>query len=353
MSAAGTILVYRCGALGDTIVSIPAIHAVRAHFPGARLVLMTANDGNGILWTDEVLRPLGWFDDTIRYSSSDLRSVRRLWRLVRRVQSLGPDAVVHLASDWNSAARILRDRLFFRLAGVRRFHVSTSSKVTFWGRFRRSRRLYPSEVDRLLDGLRQSGIASGAPRFELPRDPTDVERVDRILREHGLGRERPLVAMCPGSKQEIKRWPLERYAEVGRRLIAAGGADVVVIGGEDEARAAATVTRDWPAARWASFAGRLTVLESAELLRRCLFYLGNDTGAMHLAAAVGTRCVAIFSAREPARSWHPYGENHIVLRKHVPCAGCYFTRCTGGLRCLMEIGIEEVWDTCQRVMLFQ
>ena len=94
------------------------------------------------------------------------------------------------------------------------------------------------------------------------------------------------------------------------------------------------------------------MLESAELLRRATLYVGNDTGAMHLAAAVGTSCVAIFAAREPGRSWHPYGSAHVVLRRdEVPCANCYLTECTvEGLRCLTAIDVNAVWTAC-RILL--
>jgi ADP-heptose:LPS heptosyltransferase len=346
------ILVYRCGALGDTIVALPAMRAVREAFPDGELVLMTANDGAGILWTDEVLREFHWFTHVVTYRARELASVRGLLGVLGRVRRLRPEVVVYLGSDHNSGIRVVRDRLFFLLAGATRFIAASSAKVGFFGRLRRERRTYPYEVDRLLDALRGAGIATGPARFDLPRRAADVERVGAMLAAAGIGAARPLVAMCPGSKQGAKRWPLERYAALGARLIAEGGADVAIIGGADEAHAADTVARDWPAGRFTVLAGRLSVLESAEALRRAALYVGNDTGAMHLAAAVGTRCVAIFAAREPGRSWHPYGDAHVVLRRdEVPCANCYLTECTiEGLRCLAAIDVNAVWEACRAVL---
>jgi ADP-heptose:LPS heptosyltransferase len=345
------ILVYRCGALGDTIVALPAMRAVREAFPDAELVLMTANDGPGILWTDQVLREFQWFAHVVTYRARELASVRGLLGVLGRVRRLRPDVVVYLGSDHNSGIRVVRDRLFFLLAGATRFIAASSEKVGFFGRLRRERRTYPHEVDRLLDALRGAGIAVGPPRFDLPRHAVDVERVGALLAAAGFADARPLVAMCPGSKQAAKRWPLERYAALGARLIE-GGADVAIIGGADEARAAETVARTWPAGRFTVLAGRLSVLESAEALRRAALYVGNDTGAMHLAAAVDTPCVAIFAAREPGRSWHPYGDTHVVLRRdEVPCANCYLTECTvEGLRCLTAIDVDAVWAACRAAL---
>jgi len=100
--------------------------------------------------------------------------------------------------------------------------------------------------------------------------------------------------------------------------------------------------------RIVNWAGSLSVLESAEALRRCTLYLGNDTGIMHLAAAVGTRCIAIFSARDHPGKWYPYGQGHVVIRKQIPCEGCYLTVCEEHrMACLMEINVEEV---CQAVL---
>ncbi|HXJ36094.1 MAG TPA: glycosyltransferase family 9 protein [Candidatus Eisenbacteria bacterium] len=342
------ILVYRCGALGDTIVALPAIHALRDAFPAAELALMTANEGDGVVWTDEVLRDFGWFAHVVTYRARELATVRGRGEILRRVRAFGPDLVVHLGSDRDSGLRLLRDRLFFALAGARRFVGGRASKATFFGRLRRERREYPYEVDRLLDVARRAGAAAGAPRFDLPLGTAHAERVAALLAARGIGQTRPLVAMCPGSKQGAKRWPVERWGELGARIVA-HGADVAIVGGADEARVAATVARSWPAGRWTSLAGELSIMESAEALRRACLYVGNDTGAMHLAAAVATPCVAVFGARELARSWHPYGAAHVVLRHDaVPCANCYLAECTSeGLRCLTAITVDQVWTACR------
>ncbi|MCX5796861.1 MAG: glycosyltransferase family 9 protein [Elusimicrobia bacterium] len=348
------VLIYRCGAIGDTIVAIPAIRAIREHYPGARFLLMTASGGEGIVWTDRVLREFNWFDDVITYETSEISNPLRIWGVLGRVRRGAPDIVFYLASEKNSRFKILRDRFFFHLAGARRFIPAYSGKVTLWGRLNRAPRLYVKETDRLLAELARQGIPAPTAMFDLPITPRHSERVTALLKESGLDPSRPLVGMCPGSKQPIKVWPAERFVEVGLRLIQEEGVNIVIVGGSDEAAVGAQLMDFWPAGRAANLAQKLSILESAELLRRCLFYLGNDTGAMHLAAAVGTRCVAIFAAREPARSWDPYGDNHAILRKSVPCQNCYLRECVKqGLRCLKDITVEEVWAACRRMLIYR
>jgi ADP-heptose:LPS heptosyltransferase len=348
------ILIYRSGAIGDTIVAIPAIRSIRARYSEARFALMTAGGGEGIVWTDRVLKEFGWFDSVITYSGEDLTSIRGILDLVGRVRQMRFDLVVDLSSDKNSGIRILRDRLFFWMAGVRSFVATPSKKVTFLGRLRKSPYLYPSEVDRMLEALAQQGIPNDGAKFDLPITEANRKAVTAILAEQGLGHSRKLVAMCPGSKQKIKVWPEDRFQEIGRRLIVEEGADIVIVGGPDEATVGERLLRAWPSGRAANLAQKLSILESSEVLRRCIFYFGNDTGAMHLAAAVGTRCVGIFAAREPASSWHPYGENHAILRKSVPCQNCYLSECVEErLRCLRDIAVEEAWAACQRMIMFR
>src|SRR5262245_61120726 len=96
------ILVYRCGALGDTIVALPAIRALRDAFPAAELLLMTANEGDGVVWTDQVLRDFGWFASVVTYRARELGSVRGLLGVLARVRAARADLVVYLGSDHNS-----------------------------------------------------------------------------------------------------------------------------------------------------------------------------------------------------------------------------------------------------------
>jgi heptosyltransferase-3 len=93
-------------------------------------------------------------------------------------------------------------------------------------------------------------------------------------------------------------------------------------------------------------AGDLSVRESAALLQDAAFYLGNDTGAMHLAAAVGTPCIAIFSSLDWPGRWSPYGKGHQVFRVDVPCAGCLLEVCSQHHECLTGTSVNDVHQAC-------
>ena len=98
-------------------------------------------------------------------------------------------------------------------------------------------------------------------------------------------------------------------------------------------------------------AGELGLRAAAAALKRCRFYLGNDSGAMHLAASTGIPCVAIFSSRESPGSWYPYGEGHTVFRTPIACEGCMLVECVDrSMECLASIRAADVLEACRETM---
>jgi ADP-heptose:LPS heptosyltransferase len=160
-----------------------------------------------------------------------------------------------------------------------------------------------------------------------------------------------LIAVAPGSKMQAKMWPQERFAAVGSLLLARStNVRLIVLGGEHERPIGDALCRVW-GARSLNLMGQLAISESAAVLERCCLYVGNDTGTMHLAASVGTPCVAIFSARDNPGRWEPPGDGHIVLRSDVPCAGCMLTDCIEhARRCLTAITVGDVVDAAERCL---
>ncbi len=111
---------------------------------------------------------------------------------------------------------------------------------------------------------------------------------------------------------------------------------------------------DWLLTKWrkgVNAAGKLTVRESAAALQQCHLYVGNDTGVMHLASAVETACVAIFSAQDWPGRWYPYGNKNVVLRKSLPCEGCMVRMCPKeNIDCLKQISVTDVLKACEYLL---
>ena len=343
------ILVFHIGSLGDTLVALPAFWAVHDTFADARRVLLTkAAARSSIPVGRDILDGSGLFDDYVSYDGdhhdygSNPSRWRKLWgaaQLVRRLRAGRFDLAVYLAPSAREPAQIRRDLLFFRLAGIRHV-IGARTLQTVVGD------TGVLEAERVLARLRGSAVVA-APLSQARRDLA-LNAADRQFIEQWLGRHAPplrgrgrWVAFAPGSNLQSKLWPLERFAEVGRELIARFDIVPVVVGGAEDQPRAVELLQAW--GRGIDAAGALSVRQSAALLERCSLFIGNDTGTMHLAAAGGLPCVALFSARDVPGRWEPMGNGHQVLRKEVPCAGCMLVRCDERDRlCMKLISVDEV-----------
>ena len=349
------ILVYRFGQIGDTVVAVPALWALRKQFPDAHLVLLSELPAKRNHLPPEAVLPVrGLVDGFEKYpAGTSAETILAAWRCIRRLRRLGFRTVVYLVPTERSPKRRLRDLLFFRLSGIRwvlatrGFARDLHSRLPDGGLAR-----LPHEADALLARLKHDGISvppEGRGCMDLDITPGERERTKRWWREHGNpSTPSGWIAVCPGAKFPSKLWPLERYAELVERLIRERGILPVVVGGPEDRVAAMALLSRWKVGLCA--AGEFSVRESAALMADARFYLGNDTGVMHLAAAVGTPCVALFSARDWPGRWEPYGPGHKVLRFEVPCAGCRLEVCDKGLICLLNIPVQVVYDACLEVL---
>ena len=144
----------------------------------------------------------------------------------------------------------------------------------------------------------------------------------------------------------------ERFAQVSDRLIRERGVRICLVAGEADARYAHAVAR---AMRQdvLNLAGRLSVGELAALLRRCRLLISNDSGPVHVAAAVGIPVVAIFGRNQEGLSplrWGPLGRGHIILHKEVGCVTCLAHRCDIGFLCLTALSVEEVYQAAVSIL---
>jgi ADP-heptose:LPS heptosyltransferase len=350
------ILVYRIGQLGDIIVALPAMWAVRRCFPGAYMALLCDRHTKpGYVLAQEVLPPEGLFDEYLTYKAN-VKGTNPL-SLITVLPSLRQrqfDMLVYLAPRLRSRWKVWRDLLFFRLAGIRQFIGHKGFKPLPPRPSSGSLPKVEHEADHLLDRLARSGLPVSASDYgcmDLKLTQTELTEAEAWLKLR-LGRWHKglLIGFGPGSKWPSKVWPLERYAALGQRLIDEFDVFPIVFGGPEDRGLGEQLLAHW--GRGANAAGELKVRQAAALLSFCQLYVGNDTGTMHLAAAVGVTCVVAFSAQDWPGRWYPYGDQHFVLRRSVPCEGCMLSVCKErGKVCLMEISVEDMWRACQNALL--
>ncbi|MEE8110081.1 MAG: glycosyltransferase family 9 protein, partial [bacterium] len=182
------------------------------------------------------------------------------------------------------------------------------------------------------------------------RDAMDQRLASGILDGPGVGAGERLAAVHPGAGFPTKRWRADRFGALVRWLADERGYRVALIGGGEERNLAAEVIREAgpsPAPNRAGGAldlsGKLSLRELMALLGRANLMVGNDSGPVHIAAALGTRTVALFSGTNEAAEWSPVGTRTRVVRKDVPCSPCGLRVCTEyNHECMETLTGEEV-----------
>jgi lipopolysaccharide heptosyltransferase II len=333
LGAGDRILVTRLNYLGDVVLSLPLVDALRAAHPGVEIDYLTRRPGAELLAGDPRLALVHVLDDG---ASAALRLVRAL--RARRYR-----AVIDLYSNPRSAWLSWSTGARFRVGGDRRGrrHLYTHPL-----------RVAPS-VRRVTDIFMQYGAPFGvvgrASKPSLELSGGERARADQAIRGTGSLR-RPLIGVHPGGKWSVKRWPTEKFTELVRTLRERCGADVLLFTGPGEAEA--TVALQAAVGDAARSAPVMGVRDLAAVISRLDAMVACDGGVMHVSAAVGTPTVGIFGSSEPA-VWFPYtGEGpYEAACIEVECRPCHRHECPlGHTRCLYELTAASVADRVVRVL---
>ena len=273
----GGVLVVRGGAIGDFVLTLPALSALRQRFPGVRLTVM------GRPGIAELARAGGVADEILSVETRGLAGF-----LVR-----DGDLDAGLASLFAGQSLILS--YLFDPEGIFRQNVARCTSARYVsGPHRPDETLTAHATDVLLAPLASLGIfgADPVPRLAVSEDPAPPGTTPA-----------PILAVHPGSGSARKNWPEERWAELLYRLIGETGLHLFLIGGEAEEGRASRLAAALPHGR-VEVAQGLPLVELARRLARCRGFAGHDSGITHLAAALGLRCVALWGASSAA-IWRP------------------------------------------------
>ena len=333
------ILIYRCGSLGDTIVALPALKLVARAFPDAERWLLTNFSADGkVAPMASVLDGMGLVHGYIEYPAG-LRDPRRLWRLRRHIRTLGIHTLVYLTEPegrWHT----WRNAIFLWSCGLRR-QIGVP-----WIRDRqRVRRLgsnrWETEAARQGRCLADLGDAhiENLTSYDLQFSTAEHAEAERML---GPLKGRSLIAVSVGTKVDTKDWEDVRWIPLVERLAQRyPNHGLVMIGSRGEAARCEALGASWRG-RVLNLCG-LSVRATGAVLTRCAVFVGHDSGPMHLAAAVGTHCVAIFSSIHLPGKWFPCGDGHHVLYQTIECQGCGLDTCEKReKRCIRSISVESV-----------
>ena len=340
------ICVCRIGAIGDLVCAAPALFAIRRAYPEAHLTLLTTPGRyGGARHAQDLFGSAAWLDEIVVYDIEDIASAKNRFALARRLRARKFDLWFDLPLDRARLSRMLRDMILARLLGVRWAFGWRLEHLNFAACAEAEAMEFPDEVERLARVLASCGIddATGFPPLLDAAQDRLIGDVLRDLESSG----RPMIAIAPGARRPCNLWPVERFGAVCADLVRSG-AVVFIIGGADDFAMSEQIRAH--AGDVKNLAGKLSLMQSLTLIGRCDLLICVDSGPQHLAAAVGTRCVALFSQRNPRRRWYPHGRGHIVLEADVECHTCLLDTCPVDNRCMKLIATEQVLDAAHSIL---
>ena len=326
------ILLIRLSSLGDVVLTTPAIRAVRTHFPDAYIAMLVAKQSADVLRENLHLNEIITFDRLAKNKDTG-----EMLRIIRHLRERKFTMAIDLQ-------RKFRTELLMYFSGARE-RIGKGRLCTV----RVEEQGNKHATAHYFDLLHAAGIPAADQRLELFL--AESERIDAAKRIETAGiRDTALkIGIFPGAGWKLREWMPERFAAIGDRLVAQFNANVLVFGGQKETELVQTVVdlMDTPAI---PFAGNLQIRQLAACIEQCDLFLTNDTGPMHIAAAVGTPTVSLFGPGNHIR-FQPLGAMHQTIRYDVPCSPCkqFTDKCKDNI-CMKGIAVDEVWQSVSHAL---
>jgi heptosyltransferase-2 len=337
-SQVNRILVRGVNWVGDTILSYPTVQQLKTLFPKSHLTILIPS------YLVDLWKTFPHIDEIILFQKK--RGIGSIWEDLNLSQSLKErnfDLAVVLPRSFRSAFHIYLARIPIRIG-----YRDEGRSFFLTHKIRRTQEvLHVHRVhyyQRLLEPL---GKIDNQPSPQIYLREEDRRWANQVLMGLGILEGKPLIGMNPGATYGLaKCWYPDRFGELGKRLAEKWQANILLFGKEEERPIVHEIQRHL-GVKGIDLTGKTSLLQLAALLERCVLLVTNDTGTMHVAAAVGTPVVALFGST-PSHITGPWGEGHVVVKKDVACSPCWKRVCPTDHRCMELITVEDVEEVVNR-----
>ncbi len=330
------ILIIKLRYIGDVLLATPTIRAIKAAWSDVRVTMMV-NRG-----TEDVLSGNPDVDEILALDKGSLEAQGRLIAGLRRRRF---DTVIDLTDGDRSAFLSWVSGAPVRIG----FNDEHRWRGKWYTRVVQSLSGIQHRIDRDLEALEPLSIQARSKDLQLRLTPEEANSADELLGQLGVQRSQSMVILQPGARYWFKAWPPERFAELADRLTSQYGCQVL-IGGSDQDIDLAQQIRQMAKSSLVIMAGRTTIKQFAAVAKKSALFVGSDSGAMHIAAAVGAPVVALFGPSNPAE-WGPRGEATEVIYKGLDCRVCFHPTCQRGEQnCMKLISVGEVETASKRLI---
>lgn len=330
------VLIIKLRYIGDVLLATPTIRAIKAARPDVRVTMMVNRGTEDLLFENP---------DVDEIVIVDKGSLLAQWRFIVGLRRRRFDTVIDLTDgdrsaflSWVSGAPV---RIGFD--DDHRWRGNCYTQVVQPASAPRHR------IDRDLGTLKPIGVQASVTDPHLSLTPDEENDADHLLDQLGVQRSQPMVILQPGARYWFKAWPPERFAELADRVATEYGCQVLIGGSQQDGELAQQI-RQMAKRSPIIMAGRTTIRQFAAIAKKSVLFVGNDSGAMHIASAVGTPVVALFGPSNPCE-WGPRGGPVVVLYKGLDCRSCFHPTCTRGEEnCMRLITVQEVFAAVRQIL---
>jgi len=351
------ILILELGGIGDTAMAIPAIKAVLNNYRNAHITVLTVPRTKAII---ESLKADGYGNlVVISTDAMETGGVNGWSSLIQKMRRDGYDIAIDLSAVETLKAAIKRWLFFKALGAAKTFGRNTNGRG--WAFSHKADDILTSdehEVLRKIKVVELLGLKAErtAPRLTVP--DRDREYADEILSGWRAGGGL-IAGINPGAFRPSRTWPAERFKEIAKWLIEEMSAHVVITGGAKEKDLVENLAASLPADRVRAVTG-ISIMKFGAVIDRMGLFITNDTGPMHIAAAVGVPIVALFGQTNLNR-YHPYMDDslYITIKKESSACPCYsfnhpMQECRRhdceDRQCMDSITLDEVKDAAEKLL---
>jgi heptosyltransferase-2 len=331
-------LVIRTDRIGDVILSTPVPEAIKRKYPNSQVTMMVSS------YTRDLFNHNPWVDEVITY---DLENIKGFFKLVKSLREKGFDVAILLRPDLRLALILFLSGIRVRIGtGYRAYGFLFNHRI-----YQHRKTIEKHEVEYNLSMLFPVGIfkEKTMPRIYLSSEEERYSR--RIFEDLNIREEDVKIVIHPGSGHSSLNYPLEKFALLADKLIEGFSSKVILTGNKNEEELSEkmrALMRNQPF----NLTGQTDLRALCSLLKGADLLICNSTGPMHMAAALGTPVLALFSPLFVAspRRWGPYGEGHEVISPPVKtCYKCNPERCSD-FNCMEKIDPEEIILRIKRIL---
>lgn len=333
------ILVIKMSAVGDVILSVPSLKAVRARYPHAKLSVLVG------IGAREVLGRCPYVDETIVCDfKGKHRGFSGLMRLGRTLREGSFDAVIDLQNNRKSHA------LAFLSAANLRYGYDNGKWSFLLNRRQKDDAPYLDPIEHQARTLRLAGIKPAEKVLELWPSENETKRADQFLSDNWIKPAQELVGVHVRASAAwfSKNWPPSFIAELCDRLGRECNVRVVLTGSKDDAEVASYIVKR-AKAKPVNAVGKTGIMELAALVTRFSVLVTPDSAPLHIASAMRVPCVALFGPTDPRRHLVRTKDAVVIWKKDsFPCSPCYKQTCQRSSSCMKAIAVDEVFEAVKK-----